>query len=61
MRLVTDTCMPEEQAFHAVENIMVPLWKSATHDGRRHFSREYFYQMLHRLDPIRFFRFFFYQ
>jgi deoxyhypusine synthase len=30
MRRVTDTSIPEDEAFRAVEKIIVPMWKEAT-------------------------------
>ncbi|GAK54739.1 deoxyhypusine synthase [Candidatus Moduliflexus flocculans] len=49
MRRVTDTSIPEDEAFRAVEKIIVPLWKSASQEGRRHFWHEYFYQLVRNL------------
>ena len=46
MNRVTDTCIPEEEAFRRLEHHMVDLWKSAEADGRRHFPHEFFYQAL---------------
>ena len=46
MNRVTDTCIPEEEAFRRLEQHMVDLWKAAEADGRRHFPHEYFYQAL---------------
>lgn len=43
---VTDTCIPEEMAFRAIERPMVELWNSASALGERFFPHEYFYQLL---------------
>ena len=40
MRRVTDTSIPEDEAFRAVEKILVPMWKSATKNGDRRFWHE---------------------
>ena len=46
MRRVTDTSIPEDEAFRAVEQIIVPMWKSATERGERRFWHEYFYELI---------------
>ena len=46
MRRVTDTSIPEDEAFRAVEKFVVPMWKGATARGERWFWHEYFYQLL---------------
>jgi deoxyhypusine synthase len=46
MRRVTDTSIPEDEAFRAVEKILVPMWKKATKDGQRRFWHEYFYELV---------------
>ncbi|MFO0902129.1 MAG: deoxyhypusine synthase family protein [Pirellulales bacterium] len=51
MRRVTDTSIPEDEAFRAVEAILVPLWKRATANGERRFWHEYFYEVIQSLDP----------
>jgi deoxyhypusine synthase len=51
MRRVTDTSIPEDEAFRAVEGIMVPLWEAAQRDGRRQYWHEYFYDLVLSLDP----------
>ena len=43
---VTDTCIPEEEAFRVLERPMVELWRRAESRGERHFPHEYFYQLL---------------
>ena len=46
MRRVTDTSIPEDEAFRAVEKFIVPMWKSATEKGDRRFWHEYFYDLI---------------
>jgi len=49
MRRVTDTSIPEDEAFRAVEKILVPMWKHATEGGERRYWHEYFYELIQRL------------
>jgi deoxyhypusine synthase len=46
MRRVTDTSIPEDEAFRAVEKYLVPMWKDATERGTRRFWHEYFYELI---------------
>jgi deoxyhypusine synthase len=46
MRRVTDTSIPEDEAFRAVEKILVPMWKKASKNGDRRFWHEYFYELI---------------
>jgi len=46
MRRVTDTSIPEDEAFRAVEKIIVPMWKTASEKGVRRFWHEYFYDVI---------------
>lgn len=46
MRRVTDTSIPEDEAFRAVEKYLVPMWKNATATGGRRFWHEYFYELI---------------
>ncbi|MDX9751013.1 MAG: deoxyhypusine synthase family protein, partial [Flavobacteriales bacterium] len=46
MNRVTDTCIPEEEAFRRLEEQAVKLWKDATAAGHRYFPHELFYAML---------------
>ncbi len=50
LRRVTDTTIPEDEAFRAVEKIVVPMWKRATENGERRFWHEYFYEIVRALD-----------
>jgi deoxyhypusine synthase len=50
-RRVTDTTIPEDEAFRAVESILVPMWKRATEAGVRRFWHEYFYDLVTTLGP----------
>ena len=43
---VTDTCIPEEEAFRRLQKHMEALWKKAKAEGKRYFPHEYMYQML---------------
>lgn len=45
-RRVTDTSIPEEEAFRVMEPIILKHWKSAQEKGERYFPHEYFYQIL---------------
>jgi deoxyhypusine synthase len=51
MRRVTDTSIPEDEAFRAVEQIIVPMWKNATAKGERRFWHEYFYEVIQAISP----------
>jgi len=46
MRRVTDTSIPEDEAFRAVEKIVVPMWENATASQQRRFWHEYFYDVI---------------
>ncbi len=43
---VTDTCIPEMEAMRAIEEHLVRRWVTATESGERHFTHEYFYDLL---------------
>ncbi len=43
---VTDTCIPEEEAFRRLQKHIYKLWKSAQDGGKRFFPHEYMYQLL---------------
>ena len=45
-RRVTDTSIPEKEAFRVVEPIILKRWKEAEKKGERYFPHEYFYQIL---------------
>lgn len=49
MRRVTDTSIPEDEAFRAVEKYLVPMWKRASERGERRFWHEYFYELVRAL------------
>ncbi len=51
MRRVTDTSIPEDEAFRAVEKILVPMWEKATKNGERRFWHEYFYELILKIAP----------
>lgn len=46
LRRVTDTSIPEDEAFRAVEQWIVPAWKHAHATGTRRFWHEYFYELV---------------
>ncbi len=46
MRRVTDTSIPEDEAFRAVEKFIVPMWKKAQDSGDRRYWHEYFYELI---------------
>lgn len=50
MRRVTDTSIPEDEAFRAVEKYIVPMWQEATKNGTRKFWHEYFYDLVRKID-----------
>ncbi|MBE14939.1 MAG: deoxyhypusine synthase family protein [Dokdonia sp.] len=43
---VTDTCIPEEEAFRRIQEHIVKVWKEAQAKGERYFPHEYLYQIL---------------
>jgi len=49
MRRVTDTSIPEDEAFRVVEKTIVPTWKRATQNNERRFWHEYFYELVESL------------
>jgi deoxyhypusine synthase len=49
MRRVTDTSIPEDEAFRAVEKILVPMWLQATRNAERRFWHQYFYELVLKL------------
>ncbi len=46
MNRVTDTCIPEEEAFRRLERALVDEWHAAEAEGRRHFPHEFLYRIL---------------
>ena len=49
LRRVTDTTIPEDEAFRAVEKIIVPMWEKATKNKERRFWHEYFYELIQKI------------
>ncbi len=43
---VTDTCIPEEEAFRRLQEHIFDIWKEAESRGERYFPHEYMYNML---------------
>lgn len=59
MNRVTDTCIPEEEAFRRLQKHIFKRWSDAQNSGNRYFPHEYMYQMIlggdldqyHEIDP----------
>src|SRR3954468_3385728 len=43
---VTDTCIPEEEAFRRIQRHIYKIWKDAENSGERYFPHEYMYKLL---------------
>src|SRR5210317_2660303 len=43
---VTDTCIPEEEAFRRLQTHIYDIWKTAEDAGERNFPHEFMYKML---------------
>jgi len=43
---VTDTCIPEEEAFRRLQSHIFDIWKDAESKGERYFPHEFMYKML---------------
>ncbi|MBN1950760.1 MAG: deoxyhypusine synthase family protein [Bacteroidales bacterium] len=43
---VTDTCIPEEEAFRRLQKHIHEIWKNAESKGERYFPHEYMYKLL---------------
>jgi deoxyhypusine synthase len=43
---VTDTCIPEEEAFRRLQSHIFKIWKDAEKKGERYFPHEFMYKML---------------
>ncbi|WP_414528000.1 deoxyhypusine synthase family protein [Nodularia chucula] len=43
---VTDTCIPEEEAFRRIQKHIFQQWKEANDTGKRYFPHEFMYKML---------------
>ena len=56
---VTDTCIPEEEAFRRLQKHVVKIWKDAEAAGERFFPHEFMYKLVlsgvldqyHEIDP----------
>ena len=46
MNRVTDTCIPEEEAFRRLQKHIHDIWKNAESNGERYFPHEYMYKLL---------------
>ena len=43
---VTDTCIPEEEAFRRLQKHIFKIWKDAEENGERYFPHEFMYKLL---------------
>jgi deoxyhypusine synthase len=43
---VTDTCIPEEEAFRHLERKLLYAWRSADHAGERYYPHEFLYRLI---------------
>jgi deoxyhypusine synthase len=43
---VTDTCIPEEEAFRRLQQHLFDIWNNANSKGERYFPHEFMYQMI---------------
>jgi len=43
---VTDTCIPEEEAFRRIQRHIYKIWKDAEEKGERYFPHEFMYKLL---------------
>ncbi len=43
---VTDTCIPEEEAFRRLQKHLLAHWQQAEKDGKRYFPHEFMYKIL---------------
>jgi deoxyhypusine synthase len=43
---VTDTCIPEEEAFRRLQRHIFDIWKTAEQNGERYLPHEYMYELL---------------
>ena len=43
---VTDTCIPEEEAFRRIQKNIFKIWKEAEDNGERYFPHEFMYKLL---------------
>ncbi|MCL9808653.1 deoxyhypusine synthase family protein [Flavobacterium luminosum] len=43
---VTDTCIPEEEAFRRLQSHLYDIWNKADKSGERYFPHEFMYQMI---------------
>lgn len=50
LRRVTDTSIPEDEAFRVIEEKIVPMWKDASTNNDRRFWHEYIYSLVLSLD-----------
>ncbi len=46
LNTVTDTCIPEEEAFRRLQKHIFDIWKKAEENGERYFPHEFMYELL---------------
>ena len=46
MNRVTDTCIPEDEAFRKIEKHLIKLWKKAEKENKRYFPHEFIYELI---------------
>ena len=44
---VTDTCIPEEEAFRRIQGHIFEIWKNAESQNKRNFPHEFIYELIH--------------
>lgn len=52
---VTDTCIPEEEAFRRLQGHLLDAWTRARDRGERFFPHEYFYQLIRERELERYY------
>ena len=43
---VTDTCIPEDEAFRRIQAELLPLWQKADKEGKSYFPYEFIYELI---------------
>ena len=46
MNRVTDTCIPEEEAFRKIERHLIALWRKAERGNQRYFPHEFLFELI---------------
>lgn len=50
MRRVTDTSIPEDEAFRVIEEIIIPMWQKASKERMSKYWHQYLYELILHLD-----------